>query len=203
MLNNVHIFFKSTFSKSSLLASLLLMTSLMLMVILLLLMFMLLLSFILLRLYMLLLTSILLQVLLLLLAVLLLGHLCSCPCPCCYYHPGCCYTCFCCCWVLLLLESLHHDFLKCLAVAYPSSLMPEKFSGPGGRPFHSPMAEKSSGLWIKTFDILSCRKTLVPVARPVPKFIDPVRENKPKTGSIKSGTGLLSMLQVGRNTVYH
>jgi hypothetical protein len=44
MLNNVHVIFKSTFSKSSLLASLLLMTALLLMVTLLLLMFMLLLS---------------------------------------------------------------------------------------------------------------------------------------------------------------
>jgi hypothetical protein len=91
---------------------------------------------------------------------------------------------------------------KCLAVAYSSSPMPEKFSGPGRRPLHSPMAEKSSGLWIQTFYVPPCRKTLDPVARPVPKFIGPVRENKPKTGSIQSGTGLMSMLQLGRNTVY-
>jgi hypothetical protein len=82
---------------------------------------------------------------------------------------------FYCCWrpCLMMLQ-------KCLAVVYSSSRMPEQSSGPGGDLLHSPMSEKSSGHWIKTFYILPCRKTLVPEARP----------------------GLISMSQLGRNTVY-
>ncbi len=166
MLNTVHISFKSTFSKSSLLASLLLMTSLLLMVTLLLLMFMLLLS-----------SNALAHVhavadihaLVGVSSVVGYWHLCSCPCPC-----PCCACCVtgtqgavtcvadvvgstvavvsCCCrnaWLLLILPRECQNSLPVPEGTFYITPCRKSLPVPGFRLFTFSMPE-NSGPWNET-----------------------------------------------------